>query len=99
DLARSGRSGMKAVAAPATFDQYIKRILSYVDRDPRRILRATPARVSRRVTAAPRRRLTARPKPGKWSAGEILSPLAEVEMLWGYRLRAIVEKSGQKLLG
>jgi len=90
---------MKAVGAPETFDQYIKRILSYVDRDPRRILRATPARVSRRVTAAPRRRLTARPKPGKWSAGEILSHLAEVEMLWGYRLRAIVEKSGQKLLG
>jgi len=91
---------MKSVAAPETFDQYIKRILSYVDgTDPRRILRATPARVSRRVMAAPRRRLTARPKPGKWSAGEILSHLAEVEMLWGYRLRAIVEKSGQKLLG
>ena len=43
---------MKAVAAPETFDQYIKRILSYVDGgDPRRILRATPARLSRRGAA------------------------------------------------
>jgi hypothetical protein len=67
--------------------------------DPRRILRATPARLSRRVNAATRRRLTARPRPGKWSAGEILSHLSEVELLWGYRLRAIVERSGQKVLG
>ena len=93
---------MKTVAAPETFDQYIERILSYVDGNgsrPIEILRRTPRRLSKRVGAAPRSRLTARPKPGKWSAGEILSHLAEVEMLWGYRLRAIVEKSGQKLLG
>jgi len=93
---------MKTVAATETFDKYIQRILSYVDGNgsrPIEILRRTPRRLAKRVGAAPRSRLTARSKPGKWSAGEILSHLAEVEMLWGYRLRAIVEKSGQKLLG
>lgn len=89
-----------AKPAPETFPQYTRRILSYADgADPREILRRTPARLSRRVGAATRRRLTARPAPGKWSVGEILSHLSEVEMLWGYRLRAVYEKSGIPLVG
>ncbi|HEX4439648.1 MAG TPA: DinB family protein [Thermoanaerobaculia bacterium] len=86
--------------APETFDQYTRRILSYADGDdPREIIRRTPARLSRRVNAATRRRLTARPAPGKWSVGEILSHLSEVEMLWGYRIRAVYERSGIPLVG
>jgi hypothetical protein len=87
-------------AAAETFDQYTRRILSYSDGDdPRAILRKTPSRLSRRVRAATRRRLSSRPAPGKWSVGEILSHLSEVEMLWGYRLRAVYEKSGIPLVG
>ena len=91
---------MRSNAAAETFDQYTRRILSYTDGgDPRAIIRKTPARLARRIRGVTRRRLASRPAPGKWSAGEILSHLSEIEMLWGYRLRAIVEKSGQKLLG
>jgi len=91
---------MKPTATPETLDQYTRRILSYADGgDPRAILRKTPVRLSRRVGAATRRRLTSRPAPGKWSVGEILSHLSEVEMLWGYRLRAVYERSGIPLVG
>jgi hypothetical protein len=91
---------MKTPGAPETFDQYTRRILSYADGgDPRAILRRTPARLSRRVRSATRRRLALRPAPGKWSVGEILSHLSEVEMLWGYRLRAVYERSGIPLVG
>jgi len=89
-----------AKSAPETFDQYTRRILSYADgADPREIMRRTPGRLSRRVGAATRRRLTSRPAPGKWSVGEILAHLSEVEMLWGYRLRAVYERSGIPLVG
>jgi hypothetical protein len=89
-----------AKSAPETFGQYTRRILSYADGgDPREILRRTPSRLSRRVGAATRRRLTQRPAPGKWSVGEILSHLSEVEILWGYRLRAVYERSGIPLVG
>jgi hypothetical protein len=89
-----------AKSAPETFDQYTSRILSYADgTDPRTILKRTPQRLSSLVGGAPRRRLTARPAPGKWSAGEVLCHLSEVEMLWGYRLRAVYERSGIPLVG
>lgn len=91
---------MKPASTPETFEQYTGRILSYVDGDdPRRILRRTPVRLSKRVGGATRKRLTARPRPGKWSVGEILSHLSEVEILWGYRIRAVYERSGIPLVG
>jgi hypothetical protein len=91
---------MKSTTAAETFDQYTRRILGYADgADPRAILRKTPIRLARRVGAAPRRRLASRPAPGKWSVGEILCHLSEVEMLWGYRLRAVCERSGVTLVG
>jgi hypothetical protein len=91
---------MKAVKTPETYDQYTRRILSYVDgTDPREILRRTPRRLSRRVGAATPRRLTARPAPGKWSVGEILAHLSEIEILWGYRIRAVYERSGIPIVG
>jgi hypothetical protein len=89
-----------AKSAPETYHQYTRRILSYVHgTDPREILRRTPHRLSRVVGAATRRRLTERPAPGKWSAGEILSHLSEIEILWGYRIRAVYERSGVPIVG
>ena len=89
-----------AKSAPETYHQYTRRILSYVDgTDPREILRRTPRRLSRSVASATRRRLTERPAPGKWSVGEILSHLSEIEILWGYRIRAVYEKSGIPIVG
>jgi uncharacterized damage-inducible protein DinB len=83
-----------------TFQEYTDRIESYArGKDRRAVLQRTPRVLGRHVGRASRRRLTTRPKPGKWSAGEILAHMSEVELLWGYRIRALLEKSGVRLLG
>ena len=83
-----------------TFEEYVGRIESYVKgRNPMRILRETPRRLARRVAGAPRRSLTAPPAPGKWSAGQILAHLSEIELLWGYRVRTMLERDDPELVG
>ena len=47
----------------------------------------------------PRRRLTKRPAPGKWSVGEILAHLSEIELLWGYRVRTLLERDEPEIVG
>jgi hypothetical protein len=80
--------------------QYIARIERNVaGKDPLAILRKTPNTLTRAVEAATRSRLTARPAPGKWSAGEILAHLSELEILWGCRLRLILGQTGVPIVG
>jgi hypothetical protein len=62
--------------------------------DPFAILRSTPSALRRVAGRAGRRRLSARAAPDKWSAIEILSHLADVELVWGYRIRKILEEPG-----
>lgn len=86
--------------ADETFDEYTARIFSYVGkRDPLRMLRNSPAALARRVAGVTRRRLTARPAPGKWSIGEILAHLSEIELLWGYRVRTLLERHEPEIVG
>jgi len=83
-----------------TFEQYTARIASYVaGRDPMEILRATPRELTRAVGSATRRRLMARPARGKWSPGEIVAHLSELELLWGCRLRLILGQPGVPIVG
>ena len=83
-----------------SFEEYTARIESYAKgRDRLAMMRRTPRALARRVAGATKKRLTKRPRPGKWSAGEVLAHLSEVELLWGYRIRVLMEKSGVKLLG
>lgn len=83
-----------------TFEEYTARILGYAKgKDVRRILRSTPGRLAKLTAGAPRRRLTTPPAPGKWTVGQILGHLSEVEMLWAYRVRVILETDGVQLLG
>lgn len=83
-----------------TFEQYIARIESNVaGRNPMSILRRTPQALARAVGSATRPRLTARTASGKWSAGEILAHLSELELLWGCRIRLIVGQSGVPIVG
>lgn len=85
---------------PETFEQYVARIDGYVGRrDPLRMLRGAPGALAKCVAGAPRRRLTARPAPGKWSVGEILAHLSEIELLWGYRIRTILERDAPEIVG
>jgi hypothetical protein len=89
-----------AAKTAETFAEYIARIEKNVaGKDPMTVLRKTPKTLTRAVGAATRRRLTARPTPGKWSAGEILAHLSELEILWGCRLRLILGQSGVPIVG
>jgi len=75
------------------FEAYVARITGYVGKkDPFAILRRTPGVLARRIAGVPRRRLAAPPAPGKWSAGQILAHLSELELVWGYRIRLILEQ-------
>jgi len=83
-----------------TFDEYTARIFSYVGkRDPLLMLGRTPPALARRVAGVGRRRLTTRPAPGKWSVGEILAHLSEIELLWGYRVRTLLEHDEPEIVG
>ena len=78
-----------------TAKEYLRRIEGYLGRDdPFDVLRSTPSALSRVVTGAAARRLSARPEPGKWSPVEILAHLADVEIVWSYRIRKILEEPG-----
>ncbi len=60
--------------------------------DPFAVLRSTPRTLRRLAARVPKRRLAARPAPGKWSAVEILAHLADTDLVWGYRIRKILEE-------
>jgi len=81
-----------------TFEQYSARIESYLGKDePVDVMRSTPAALRRAVHGVPGERLAARPAPGKWSAAEILAHLVDTDLLWGYRMRKILEATGARL--
>lgn len=83
---------------PESPQEYLARMERFLGRDdPFAVLRSTPAALRRLVAAAPRRRLAARPAPEKWSPVEILAHLADVELVWGYRVRRILEAPGGRI--
>ena len=83
-----------------TFEAYIRRIRGYSrGRSPMAILRATPVALAKRTAGLSRRALTAQPAPGKWSVGQILAHLSEIELLFAYRIRVILEQDRPALLG
>jgi len=72
--------------------RYTQRILGYIEgKDPMSILAATPRQLARLVKGVSRNRLSQRPAPGKWSVTEILAHLADSELVYGYRIRLILE--------
>jgi uncharacterized damage-inducible protein DinB len=83
-----------------TFEAYIERIRGYSrGKDPMAVLRATPRTLAKRTSGLSRRALTRPPAPGKWSIGQILAHLSEIELLFGYRIRVILEQDRPRLLG
>ena len=61
---------------------------SWVDgRDPIEVTRATPARLDNLLHARAPETLTVAPAPGKWSVRDILSHLADCEVVFAFRLR------------
>ncbi|HET6486692.1 MAG TPA: DinB family protein [Spirochaetia bacterium] len=78
-----------------TAKQYTERILGYLDgKKPMEVLAATPRQIGRLVKGVPRKRLSQRPAVDTWSVTEILAHLADSEMVYGYRIRMILEANG-----
>ncbi len=78
-----------------TTKEYINRILSYgKGKDPLRVLRATPASMARMMKGKSLATLKRRPRRRAWSASEIITHLAECEIVFAYRLRKVLERSG-----
>ena len=85
---------------PETAEEYRQRMFSYLgDSDPLKLLAAAPRKLAKLlegVTAAKSRK---RPAPGKWSIAEIVSHIADAELVGGYRMRAILGAPGSPVIG
>ncbi|MCA1562288.1 MAG: DinB family protein [Acidobacteria bacterium] len=70
---------------------YVTRILSFVgDRDPLMILSSTAPRLRALIAGRSREELSRTPEPSRWSALQILTHLADCEVVAGWRLRSII---------
>lgn len=56
-------------------------------RDPVEVLSATSAQLKDLAVRIPQVQLAARPREGKWNAREIVTHLADCDIVFGYRLR------------
>ena len=83
-----------------TAQQYKQRIFGYLaEQDPLKIQSATSKKLGRLVSRASASKLRKQPAPGKWSVAEILAHLADTEIVFGYRLRAILGEPGTPIQG
>ena len=74
---------------------YQRRILNYsANKDPERILRATPNKIRRLIRSLSKRQLRWRPASRKWAIAEILAHLADTELAFGFRYRQVLTQSG-----
>ena len=78
-----------------TFQQYTARMLSLAEgADPLTVLSTTPARIATLVAGRPLDDLRWTPTPGRWSIVQILSHLADTEIVFAYRVRMMLSASG-----
>jgi hypothetical protein len=79
---------------------YTQRILGYLEgKVPMEVLAATPRQIARLVKDVPRKKLSQRTVPDKWSVAEILAHLADSELVYGFRIRLILEGGTPPLQG
>jgi len=82
----------KQVETPA---EYTRRILGNVEgKDPWTVLESTAGRLHTVVEKAAPEILGRRPAPGRWSPTEIITHLADAEIVMSYRLRMILAHNG-----
>lgn len=85
---------------PETAEEYRQRMFSYVNgRDPLKLLAAAPGKLAKLLEGVKTARARRHPAPGKWSIAEIVSHLADTELVGGYRIRAILGAPGIRIIG
>src|SRR5437762_2742522 len=89
------------MADPVTeFEQYRHELLAALGNDdPVVILRAELEEIPRLAARVPTEQLTRAPAPGEWSAWQVLSHLADSDLMAGTRVRMIVTQDRPMLVG
>lgn len=83
-----------------TTQQYVKRILGYVDgKDPLKVQKSTSKKMEKAIKPLSKKQLSRRPAPGKWSIAEILAHLADTEVVASWRMRLILGSNGTPIQG
>jgi uncharacterized damage-inducible protein DinB len=78
-----------------TPQQYIHRVLGYLgESNPLAVLTATPGQLTQLLAGIPEGEWSRRPGPDQWSITEILAHLADSELVYGFRIRLILEGGG-----
>jgi hypothetical protein len=80
---------------PETAEQYIGRILGYVEgQDAIKVQRSTAARLKKSIQGLTPKQLQWRSAPGKWSIAEIIAHLADAEIVASWRMRSVIGENG-----
>jgi hypothetical protein len=78
-----------------TAEQYISRILGYVDgQDALKVQRTTAAKLKKLTHGLTPKQLKWRPEPAKWSIAEIVAHLADAEVVASWRMRSVIGENG-----
>ena len=81
-----------------TAHEYIARILSHsAGQNGLTVLGQTADRLKALLDSTAPEKWRRRPEPGRWSAGEVLAHLADVEIVSGWRVRSILASDGTPL--
>lgn len=85
---------------PETVEQYRNRMLANIKgQDPLKVQAATPQKLARLLKGVSKTKLRKRPEPGKWSAHEIVTHMADTEVVYGFRVRLMLGAPGAPLAG
>jgi hypothetical protein len=80
---------------PETAEQYIHRILGYVEgQDAIKVQRSTAAKLKKAIGGLTPAQLKWRPEPAKWSIAEIIAHLADAEIVASWRMRSVIGENG-----
>jgi len=78
-----------------TPQQYIERILGNLKgQNALKVQAGTAKKLERAMKGVPAAKLRKRPAPGKWSAAEIITHMADCEIVTGWRMRQILSAPG-----
>jgi DinB superfamily len=82
-----------------TPQQYTQRILSHMQgKKPVAVQAATVKKLQKMIKGVPTAKLRKRPAPDKWSVSEIITHLADAEMVGGFRMRLILGAPGTPIV-
>jgi|ERR1700690_378748 hypothetical protein len=85
---------------PETPQEYQNRMKSHVEgKDPLKLQAAALKKIVRLLKGVPTAKLRKRPAPGKWSVAEIVTHMADTEIVGSFRMRFILGAPGTPIQG